>query len=129
MQYITFETSKLLVECLKSMKITHLWNSGTSFYDSVGSPRYTLHGYAESLRQSEYPHIPQPELFDWLLERNIFVEVKPIDGWYFWTYTVLLDGRPLHPFIEVKPTESVEFSTYYDAMEAGLQVALINLKQ
>lgn len=123
LHYISFQTSTLL------SNLNHTWTYGESWYESDGNIRITNNGYLEPLPAYSTPHIPQYELFDWLLNLNIFVEVKPIDDWDHWTYTVLLDGRPLHPFIEIKSPLEVEFDSYYDAMEAGLQVALTNLKQ
>lgn len=67
----------------------------------------------------------QAQLQTWLRNKKILVEVRPIDDWNHWCYSIFMEDCML-PFFEVKNNN--EYPSYEEALEAGLYEGLTNIK-
>jgi hypothetical protein len=87
-------------------------------YDHNGKPE-TL-GFFKSDISAPTQYILQT----WLRNKKILVEVRPVDDWSSWCYSIFMEDC-MSPFFEVKNNN--EYPSYEDALEAGLYEALTNI--
>lgn len=75
----------------------------------------------------KFPAVTQSLLQKWLRKTNkILVEVVAVDDWDHWIYSITTEGI-MCPF-EQLPWSGIEYLTYEEALEIGLQEALKLIK-
>lgn len=67
----------------------------------------------------------QAQLQTWLRNKKILIEVRPVDDWNSWCYSIFMEDC-MSPFFEVKNNN--EYPSYEDALETGLYEGLTNIK-
>lgn len=63
------------------------------------------------------------QLLDWLREKKILVEVRPIDSWNCWSCAISMEDS-MSPFFEAARS-TIEYRTYYEALNEGIKQAII----
>lgn len=117
---ISFKTAELAKE--KGFAEKSIW-----YYDNMklkyGS--HTAYYYQQERRGFVIECVEQSQLQTWLRNKKILVEVRPVDDWNHWCYSISMKDC-MSPFFEIKNNN--EYPSYEDALEAGLYEGLTNIK-